>query len=426
MSRRGFVIATMFVAGCTADAPSSADADSEADVEDSADVNALEQLVAANTEPDTTQSITLENVGTLDADEDGIPDVTEEALLRRYRPFYKFSQDSNGNDESFRPANPIDILTDSQLKISYPNGGGTSDPLSGCGRSGDSHLDPPEQLFTCRTDTSFLVANQKTEYSLNIANADYHGVDFATAISDATGLYGHVAPTTINGHNAYKIEYWQFFGFNDQNISVLWDDSFGDHEGDWTSVQLWFDLEEHRIVQVRYLIHGKKAEFDLAPSTPSCTDCMVVMHGPNYDPNPPNFLTDQAPYSNNSAQFYIDDHHYKHPVVYIERGAHEFWPGPWGHAQVDVGPFAFHLNPHNGAGPSYLVPAPTFRIFNMGEVDHALTRAGRFLMRFDGFWGSTNTHEVGFWGPVQRSPVGPELHCSWRWPDGKSAPGCEG
>ena len=111
-------------------------------------------------------------------------------------------------------------------------------------------------------------------------------------------------------------------------------------------------------------------------------------------------------------------------VVYIERGAHEFWPGPWGHAQIKVGPLTFHLNPHNGAGPSYLVDV-TGRMFNMGEVDHPLTRAGKLVLSFDGFWGCTNTTDLAGAGPHRRSPVGPALHCSWSWPDRGAVARCE-
>jgi hypothetical protein len=207
-------------------------------------------------------------------------------------------------------------------------------------------------------------------------------------------------------------------------MSVLGLGSFGDHEGDWTGVMVTFDLEEHRIVRVRYLIHGKNVTFDI-PSMATCRGCMVEMHGANYDPNPPEFFSNVDAYSNNAAQFYVDGTGYKHVVVYIERGAHETWPGAWGHAAVKVGPLTFHLDPHNGDGPSYLVPDVQDRLFNMGEVDHPLTRAGRLVMSFDGFWGSTNSHEAGFWGPVRRSPVGPAVHCEWKWPDRGSVAACE-
>ena len=420
MARLRWVLAWAVMAtGCTADVPAIDGNDVEADnVDDSADIIAITDGQADS------PGVTADAL-TADRDNDGISDVLEEQLLRRYRPFYKFSQDG-GADEPFRPADAVAELQNAQLEKDQSDYDGTTDPLSGCGRAGDHHLDPPEQLYTCRTDTSLNVAHGKSSYALNLADARYHGVSFAEAEANATGLYGHVAPATINGHEAYKIEYWQFFAFNNQNISVLGDDSIGDHEGDWTSVQLWFDREQHRLAEIRYLVHGRAITFAIPPSAPTCTDCALELHGANYNAKPDNFFTQQAEYSNNSAEFYIDAHKYKHVVVYIEQGAHEFWPGAWGYARVTFGPFGFSLNPHQGAGPNYLVPAPADRLLNMGEVDAPLTNEGKLILPFNGFWGSTNTKELIEFGPSRRSPVGPALHCSWKWPDGSSISGCEG
>jgi hypothetical protein len=413
----------MLVGGCTADVamttPREA-VDQEADSDDTTQYDDVLALIASQSDSPTSQK----DAATDDLDGDGISDATEELLLRRYRPFYRFSQD-HGRDETFRPADTIAQLSNAQLRTDLPDGGGTSDPLAGCGEPGDAHLNPPDQLYTCRTDTSLVETRAKSTYALNLDNTRYHGVSFDQAESDATGLHGHVVPTTINGHPAYKIEYWQFFGFNNQDITIFGLGSFGDHEGDWTSVQVWFDRVEHRLVKVRYLIHGKDATFDIAAMTPGCTDCTIDMQGDNYNPTPPNFFDDVGAYSNNAAQFYIDDHRFKHVVVYLERGAHEFWPGSWGKASYSVGPFSFSLNPHNGSGPAYLVPDVTDRLFNMGEVDHPLTHAGALILPFNGFWGSTNTDQVMFWGGLRRSPVGPALHCEWTWPDGITVQGCE-
>jgi len=402
----------LLTAGCTV-GEEGVDADSEADSDDADQLDTVDELLA--------QTAPAQDV-TADRDEDGIPDATEEVLLRRYRPFFKFSQ-SDGNDESFRPANPVAEIADAQLKIMDPDGG-TSDALA-CGRPSDHHLEPAESLYTCRRDTSFVVSGAKTDYCLNIGNTRYHGVSLADARVNATGLYGHVAQTTLNGHSAYKIEYWQFFAFNNQDIKIFGLGSMGDHEGDWTSVQVWFDRELKRLAKVRYLIHGKQAEFTIPALVPTCRSCTISVQGPSFNPNPPNFFADTSAYSDNQAEFFIDDRRFKHVVVYIERGGHETWPGPWGFAQKSSGPFTFNLNPHNGDGPSYLVPDVKDRLFNMGEVDHPLTRDGQLILQFDGHWGCTNTKELSIVGPRRRSPVGPALHCSWKWPDHGPVAGCE-
>jgi hypothetical protein len=410
------------VTSCTAEVPAIDGSDVEADSSD--DEAQADEIAALITGQADAPEISAD-VKTADLDGDGITDVLEEQLLRRYRPFYRFSQ-AGGTDEPFRPADAVAELGSAQLVLDQPDYDGTSDPVQGCGRAGDHHLDPQEGLYTCRPDTSLVGNPTKTMYALNLDNSRYHGVSFDEARANATGLYGHVAPATIRGHAAYKIEYWQFFAFNNQNLDVLGDDSIADHEGDWTSVQLWFDRELHRLVEIRYLVHGKAITFTIPATTPACSDCTIDIKGPAYNPSPNNFFDDTASYSNNAAQFYIDDHKYKHVVVYIEQGAHEFWPGAWGHASKGFGPINFALNPHQGAGPSYLVPAVGNRLFNMGEVDHPLTRAGKLILPFNGFWGSTNTKELIEFGPTRRSPVGPALHCSWKWPTGDAITGCEG
>src|SRR5205085_925468 len=153
-----------------------------------------------------------------------------ELLLRRYRPFLKFSKDDD-DDEKFRPADPVAIVRDAQLVQMKPNHGGVTAPLDGCGRAGDHHLDPADEVLTCRKDASFLALAKTSDYALNVADADYPGVSFDTYRKDATGAFGHVAPDMVNGHAAYKIEYWQFYAFNNQDIGVPGYRPFGKHEG---------------------------------------------------------------------------------------------------------------------------------------------------------------------------------------------------
>ncbi len=360
-----------------------------------------------------------------DRDGDGIDDVLEEELIRRYRPYYKFSS-ADGHDEDRRPADPVDELRHSQLKRLGAPGDGATDPIAGCGRSGDRHLDPPASLYECEKDASFAVSMAKSTLCLNIENDRYGGVSFAEARADATGLSAHVAADTVNGHPAYKIEYWQFFAFNNQDITVLGLGSYGDHEGDWTSVQVWFDRTERRLAQVLYLIHGKSITFHVPDGPkPTCRSCMVTVQGSHYAPDLGNFFDAAArpAYDDNQAAFYVDAAGYRHVAVYVERGAHEFWPGPWGHAQIDAGPLTLHLNPHNGEGTSYLVPDVKSRPFNLGEVDRPLTEDARLTLAFNGHWGCTNDHSA--FEPVRKSPVGPASHCSWKWPRGGPIAACE-
>lgn len=402
------IVAIASIASCTVGEP---DRDVESDGDDPGVIDDITDLLERDG-----------RAAAVDRDGDRVADSIEELMLRRYRPFYKFSDKDGG--ESYRPADPLAEIEHAQLKVMNANGTGTSDPLA-CGTPGDRHLAPAETLYQCRSDASFVVNPVKTGYCLNIDNDRYHGVSTDEARANATGLYGHVAPTTINGHDAYKIEYWQFFAFNNQDISILGFGSPGDHEGDWTSVQLWFDRELGRIVKIRYLIHGKEATFTIPPTAASCRDCMIAVAGSNFDPSPKNFFEDPAAYSDNQAEFYVDANGFKHVVVYIERGGHETWPGAWGFGEQKVRLLSFRVNPHDGRGVSYLVASPPDRLFNLGEVAAPLTRAGDIMLPFNGYWGCTNADQILIFGGSRRSPVGPALHCSWRWPDGTTVDGCE-
>src|SRR5262249_10256020 len=188
-------------------------------------------------------------------------------------------------------------------------GDGSTDPLPECGRASDHHLDPVAQIFTCRKDTSFLTNFAKTNYTLNVADADYGGVSFDEYKKNATGFFGHVVKDTINGHDAYKIEYWQYFAFNNQDIGFPGCRDFGHHQGDWTGLQLWFDRKENRIAQILYMIHGKKVWFHMTAEQgkTKCTSCFVTVKGPKYNTNPGNLFDDahRADYDDNSAELWI-------------------------------------------------------------------------------------------------------------------------
>src|SRR5258706_8558880 len=129
--------------GCTAElAPGAADPDVDAEPDDPSTVDTIDTLITANEQA----PVAIADAATVDADRDGIADATEELMLRRYRPYYRFSQ-ASGEDETFRPADAIDVLSHAQLVVDAPNGGGTSGPVAGCGRAGDAHLAPPETLY---------------------------------------------------------------------------------------------------------------------------------------------------------------------------------------------------------------------------------------------------------------------------------------
>src|SRR4051812_21427739 len=101
------------VASCTVEIDGVDDSDSEADGDDAAQTQDVNALLSGGADAPTNEAATA----TDDRDHDGIPDATEELLLRRYRPYYKFSRDDDGHDEDYRPANPVEELRNAQLRI---------------------------------------------------------------------------------------------------------------------------------------------------------------------------------------------------------------------------------------------------------------------------------------------------------------------
>lgn len=391
----------------------------------------------ANENADST-AVNLANVPSLaavangpDLDQDGIADALEEQLLRRYRPYYKFSTDGV-KTETNGPADAVTEIAHSQLKMMQGDDD-VSGVVAGCGEKGDAHLVPASSLLTCKADTSFEVAPAVSLYCLNIDNSRYGGVPIAQAKTDATGLYGHVTRGQVNGHAAYVLEYWQFYAFNNQDITILGMGSFGDHEGDWTGVQLWVDETTGQLGKILYMVHGHDITFDVPANTaPTCASCTQVVKGSAYNPNVGSFFdaTENPKYNDNQAEFWLDENKVEHVVLYIERGGHETWPGAWGSASFSVGPLTLHLDSHNGAGESYLVPDAPGRTWNLGEVDHPLGEDAQLIMQYNGHFGCTNAKDLFGLAPQRRSPVMPSGHCEWKYPNGgqdggKSPAGCE-
>jgi len=202
----------------------------------------------------------------------------------------------------------------------------------------------------------------------------------------------------------YKVEFWQFFGFSaeDQPLNI------GDHEGDWTSVQLLIrpavGSEPAKIVRVSLFLHGAELSFDLessavtqTPPAPLGEDQFIEYRGANYgtdgfakvDINDKWFYYrcnpegDMNRANDNTLRMYRDPDsgEFSHPIVYIERGAHEFWPTEKGHVNTIIGGIAYHSTSHDGDGVSFLTNTP----INLGEVEHPLSTQGDTPLVLMGF-----------------------------------------
>jgi hypothetical protein len=377
----------------------------------------------------------------VDQDHDGIDDGLEHALLEKYRPYLLFSHD--GRNEELRPADPWWYVQRSEL---LPNG--------------DEDGSPVVPLETLRLNPKAILIDQSAQGSSIItrtpAQSNFHinprhkvagepGDDPAyqgnpwpqPGEPHNIGLFGHVVPVKLSdpygydfnkrydgsatGDVYYKIEYWQFFGYNGAHKTS----NIADHEGDWTSVQLIVDPRHNNIAtSIFHFAHGLLFRFDMTPQNNARTS---VFQGPdgeikewngiNYNFQsqsldlsnlilggiPPQIENDYKALEkaqNNVLRMFRDrtTGEFTHPVVYLENGTHEFYPSPaWRY---------YGAPNHNGEAEHYLTDTPP----NLGEVEFPLNenRATTIVLHFNGIWGAFNKYND--------PPPGPILHKNWLWP----------
>jgi len=368
-----------------------------------------------------------------DVDNDGIADGLEHRLLERFRPYYLFSND--GGDEDYLPADTLWYIARSEVLPS--------------GSEDDKPLVPREVLAQNQTavlfdtgrygSSNFTVNGVETNYHLNPkesvegeqeTNPGRHGNSLSEVLTRKNvGLYGHVVPVKLADpygftfeplsnkgelKTYYKIEYWQFFGYNEAEQSYI-----GNHEGDWTSVQLIYDPEANTIRSVFHFAHGVLFRFDLTPENFARNESFQGPDGEiresrgavNYSTeldlshldlgtSPPRIVLNDEPVrkaQNNLVRFFKDPQtgDFTHPVVYIENGTHEFFPSEhWKY---------YGAPNHNGQSHHYLTTTPP----NLGEVDTPLSEsaAAKIILWFNGYWGAFSR--------FNDPPPGPTLHKNW-------------
>jgi hypothetical protein len=300
--------------------------------------------------------------------------------------------------ERYRPSDALWQLRYAQLRDGdWSDGGSEPSVVKTCGEAPEYHIDPPNQLLNCTGGASNLTKTpwKNRHLFLNIDDAKRSGPTWNDAKAYASGLYGHVVVDSEYAE-CYKIEYWQYFGYNGV------DNYGGDHEGDWCTVQLWYNRNTKRIARSCHYAHGDKMCFDLTRTVNRRQIIvdgikMIEYKGPRYKMG-----TDTKSFQNDTVRFYIDQEGDEHVVVYIERDSHEFWP-------TERGSFPY-VNEHNGKGPSYLTAYDPRRPLNLGEVENPLSEEAKIILWFNGYWGCF--HHIGNF-----PPPGPALHKGWTWPE---------
>ena len=391
----------------------------------------------------------------VDVDKDSIDDRVEDALLERFRPYYMFSKD--GGPENFNPTDVLWYVNHACILAT------TDDPYTPksvlATATPTSVLTPPyfikgkpqpppfpsaDVTVTHKQDPNFHFSvighfSHPNGLTIDPENSDFiHGNPWQAVRTDKNlqlnGFYGHVARLRLPDPNAfnftgeidrgtvyYKVEYWQFFAFNSVHEPV----NFGDHEGDWESVQVLYDPVHDSIVAVYHFAHGIPFRFHMKQVIDSVKGsnqdgALYEYHGVNYRNNAPLKLAtidvtgfkineDQAAIAlaqDNILRLFQDPvtGKFSHPVVYIEHSTHEFYPSQYWNYQGAPN--------HNGddADHTFLTNTPP----NLGEVEHLLTETPEapLVLRWDGFWGAYDHDNT--------PPMGPAMHQQFTWPASSS------
>jgi hypothetical protein len=321
-----------------------------------------------------------------DFDVDGVSDAAEDQLLATFRPYYRFSLD--GGADQYHPTDALWYLRNSSLVDADETGDAVlvtqprlaSDPSLAL-KVNDPTFGP--------SDVRSLP--KKMPYQLDPLTPVLTGEpDWQKVRNEAVGLYGHVTPLRDPPQSGqitgYKIEYWQFYGFNDAPTRDY------RHEGDWESVQLIVEANGTTVRRVIHEAHGEPIGFDIAGAKRvDLGGGFVEYQGSNYGTlfwGP----SGSGRAQNNLVRLYCTDGVCTHPVVYIEHSGHATWPSAqWGWVGA---------RKHGGDGDAYLVATPP----NLGEIDHANPKlpAADLILHYNGHWGEQND-----------GPEGPSLHGSW-------------
>jgi hypothetical protein len=323
----------------------------------------------------------------LDLDHDGISDLMESNLLTRFRPFYRFSL-NDGEDEDWHPADASWFVARSDLQDHHSE---TDTPII------DKSILSADPTFilsaSSKGPSNAALSASISDYYLNLQNSARHGEpDWSVIQQDATGLYGHVAPLHQDGSDpgkitGYKIEYWQLYAYDavpGQTDCNKYSDS---HEGDWVSVELVIEPDQHTIRRVRNGVHSASVTFDLANGTPVDIGGGVREYRGTGTGKPYSGYIDlnvAGPAGigwaqDNLLRLFCDREGCTHPIVYIEHAGHEAWPTQYWNWPV--------VYAHEGDSPhAYLVSTPK----NVGEIGAPMPNCGdcALVVGFNGHWGA--------------------------------------
>lgn len=266
----------------------------------------------------------------------------QQALAQRFRPYFKTSLEDN-QAEPVHPCNWQWFVGHCNLKINDEIVVLTAQQLA----SNPARLIEPSGADIRKSPLT------SPGYILILSDFAYaSGEPWDRVIHQGHGIYAHVEEID---HNLVNIEY-----------SVLWPYNLttftGDHYGDLTTMTVIYDKGCDKLVRVTYVTHGSVIQ-TFRITHPSEIQ-FVRLSGQDLNGQPT--IIDTAQLEIPDADEHQDgpwlhspcdpaivylakdpvSSRYEHPVVYVEWGAHEFWPAP-------CGSFTSVPN-HNGDGLSFL------------------------------------------------------------------------
>ncbi len=342
-----------------------------------------------------------------DADRDGIDDALEDRLLEAFSPYYLFAR-----GEKQLPSDPLYQIRHGRVLMANPlvtADSAFSSPIVVENCSGLKQ-DPGKVLSCTQPPADLSRIRAAMTIALDLDNdlrsdpGNGRKKDWEYLRHDPAGLYGHVVPVA-NGR--YKIEYWQFFPYSKTTDGGI--------EGDWKALELWYDPATRMLEKICYPVAGKKLCMDLTRSRPvALGEGIYEYQGSNYSAAPAPISTTSterypAAYQNNAVRFYRASDGTMHPLIYLQRGSHDFWPTP-------SGSVAGERPKHAGKGAAYLTK-PDARRINLGELSHPrpdMADPQAIVLRYAGSWGR-NTFRT------MRRSFGPPLQCDWQLAPGETS-----
>lgn len=267
------------------------------------------------------------DLATCDADEDGLDDGLEDALMKSYSPVFAFNDGTGGttgDPETRWPANATHYATHSRLMYG-PEGeegklleiakapklddlaGAVSPAASdgGVARADDPRPGAGPNFWLCLEKNGETYPDQAVVSSLEASRALADGVD----------AYAVVHPTHPRGSNYAFVGTMIFFAYNLYNAD--------NHEGDWEGGGVFVDLDRGDVVAIYTDRHPSSDDERL---TPLVGEGAAEAKDPGVDP--PKYNVCQASDVPRGVRFSDFDGIRHHPIFYVSTGGHAIYAYP--------------------------------------------------------------------------------------------------